>query len=104
MALLFSNVRLSDKEREISFLMSGVPTKAEDLQGWTAYEKFISEKSDKTEKINVHVDSYLYGDGEVFVATPEEIAYLTMRLASKPTFLQTSCKKDEKNKSFNFVI
>ena len=30
---------------------------------------------DPGEEVDVHVEAYLYGEGETFKATPEEVAY-----------------------------
>ena len=92
MALLFSNVTVSDGNREAQFLVAGVPICENDLEEWTAYQKFISGM-ELGGTVNVHADGYLYGEGSGFTARPEEVAYLTIRLASKPTFLQDRCRK-----------
>ena len=42
MALLFSNVTVSDGNREAQFFVAGVPICENDLEEWTAYQKFIS--------------------------------------------------------------
>ena len=92
MALLFSNVTVSDGKRQEQFLVTGVPICGNDLEDWTAYQKFITGM-ELGKTINVHADGYLYGEGSGFTARPEEVANLTIRLASKPTFLQDRCRK-----------
>ena len=100
MALLFSNVTVSDGKRQEQFLVTGVPICGNDLEDWIAYQNFITGM-ELGETINVHADGYLYGDadgylygeGGGYTARPEEVAYLTMRLASKPTFLKDRCRK-----------
>ena len=87
MALLFSNVTVSDGKRQEQFLVAGVPICENDLEDWIAYQNFITGM-ELGETINVHADGYLYGEGR-----PEEVGYLTMRLASKPTFLKDRCRK-----------
>ena len=78
-------------------------SEAEDLFAWIrdclkfrrriiAYQNFITGM-ELGETINVHADGYLYGEGGGYTARPEEVAYLTMRLASKPTFLKDRCRK-----------
>ena len=42
MALLFSNVTVSDGKRQEQFLVTGVPICGNDLEDWTAYQKFIT--------------------------------------------------------------
>ena len=92
MALLFSNVTVSNGKRQEQFLVAGVPICENDLEDWIAYQNFITGM-ELNGTINVHADDYLYGEGSGFTARPEEVAYLTMRLASKPTFLQDRCRK-----------
>ncbi len=92
MALLFSNVTVSDGKRQEQFLVAGVPICENDLEDWIAYQNFITGM-ELGETINVHADGYLYGEGGGYTARPEEVAYLTMRLASKPTFLKDRCRK-----------
>ena len=41
--------------------------------------------------IDVHVEAYLYGDGETVRATPEELAYMIQRLEHDPLFLRDHC-------------
>ena len=43
MALLFSEVTLEAEDRQRKFLVSGIPTDLDDLDGWTAYEDFLLE-------------------------------------------------------------
>lgn len=92
MALLFSNVTVSDGNRQAQFIVAGVPICENDLEDWTAYQNFISGM-ELGGTVNVHADGYLYGEGGGFIARPEEVAYLTMRLVSKPTFIQDRCRK-----------
>ena len=42
------------------------------------YENFMDEP-DSEQEVSVHVEAYLYGEGETFKATPEEVAYFKMR-------------------------
>ena len=92
MALLFSEVILEAEDRQRKFLVSGIPTDLDDLDGWTAYEDFIKELSDK-DSITVNVDSYTYGEGMSENANQYEVAYFTMRSFNDETFLSRHCKK-----------
>ena len=74
MAVLFSAVTLTADNNQVEFLAAGVPRDADDLEGWTAYENFMDEL-DSEQEVSVHVEAYLYGEGETFKATPEEVAY-----------------------------
>ena len=58
MALLFSEVTLEAEDRQRKFLVSGIPTDLDDLDGWTAYEDFLLELEDET-SVKFICDSYL---------------------------------------------
>ena len=88
MAVRFSAVKLTANEQECKLLVSGVPTSLGDLEGWKMFETFVGELDEDT-KINVQVDTYLYGEGEIFDATPEEVAYMMMRQADNSDFLNS---------------
>ena len=81
MALFFSEVTLEAEDKQRKFLVSGIPMDLDDLDGWTAYEDFLLELEDKT-SVKFICDSYLYGERTIEEATPEEVAYLTMRSSS----------------------
>ena len=90
MALLFSAVTVSAETAEAEFLVFGIPTSVEDLEEWTAYHALV-DRLDREQELAVHVESYLYGEGETVKASPEEVAYLTMRSDRDPAFLSRHC-------------
>lgn len=90
MALLFSAVTLTAGNQQAEFLVSGIPTTFEDLEGWTAFHDLL-DQTDHEQEISVHAETYLYGEGETFKASLEEIAYLTMRAEQTPDFLSGHC-------------
>ena len=92
MALLFSEVTLTAEDMQKKFLVSGIPMDLDDLDGWTAYEDFLLELEDEA-SVKFICDSYLYGERKIEEATPEEVAYLTMRASFDPEFLNRHCKK-----------
>lgn len=94
MSVLFSTVTLSTDNDQAEFLAAGIPQDADDLEGWTAYEDFL-DGVDPGEEVRVHVEAYLYGEGESFKATPEEVAYFTMRANADPGFLSGHCDNIE---------
>ncbi|HPE95894.1 MAG TPA: hypothetical protein PLT66_07510 [Bacillota bacterium] len=100
MSLLFSQVTLTADGFEDNLLVSGIPRNIIDLEGWTKYDKFIKSLDMKTE-INVHVKSYLYGDGERVNATPEEVAFMVRRMIFDDDFLDKHCETIEDS---DFVI
>ena len=90
MAILFSAVRVAAEEAQAEFLVFGIPTSVDDLEDWSAFEN-LTEQLDREQELTVHVESYLYGEGETFRASPEEVAYLTMRANRDPAFLSGHC-------------
>lgn len=100
MALLFSVVTVTAGNEKAEFLVGGIPREYGDLEGWRKFGDFLGEL-DQESKVSVHADSYLYGEDEVFTATPEEVAYFMMRMEQNPSFLQNSCTKGESSE-FDF--
>ena len=94
MALLFSKVILFDGETEAEFLVGGIPRDYDDLEGYTAFDDYLGELTSECD-IEVHVDSYLYGEGESVKATPEEVAYMMKRIEMRADFLEARCDNIE---------
>ena len=94
MALLFSAVTVSAGGAETEFLVSGIPREYDDLYGWRAFDDFLEELDTDT-TVNVRAGVYLYGEGETFRASLEEVAYLTRRLEMNDQFLRNSCDSVE---------
>ena len=92
MSLRFSRATLYSDGKTASFLVGGIPTCRQDLQGWTAYESFLREAS-RYHTVNAHVESFLYGGEEPFDATPEEIAYFYKRIERQPDFIESRAEK-----------
>ena len=90
MAILFSKATLSSGEKQSSFLISGIPSDAGAFVGWTAFHAFVDSLAPATH-IKAKVTSYTYGEQEVVTATPEEVAYMAMRMQMRPDFLETRC-------------
>lgn len=95
MAVLFSAVTVSASGIETELLTSGIPRELEDLEGWTAFDNFMEDINDETE-VTVHADAYLYGEGEIFKASPEEVAYMCKRCEDNPNFLKDRCQNIDK--------
>ena len=84
MALLFSHVRVSAPDgNEAEFLVKGIPRDYDDLENYTAFEEFLGELDEETE-ISVHAEAYLYGEGETYTASIEEVAYFHLRMQKDP--------------------
>ena len=94
MAVLFSAVTVTADNNQVEFLAAGIPRDADDLEGWAAFEDFMDEL-DSEQEVGVHVEAYLYGEGETVKATPEEVAYVTMRADADAEFLHDHCDNIE---------
>lgn len=86
MALLFSAVKATAKDQEVEFLVGGIPREYDDLEGWTAFDRFMEDIDEETE-VAIHAEAYLYGEEETNRATPEEVAYFMKRIEMDDTFL-----------------
>lgn len=97
MAVLFSAVTLTATSRGelLEFLVGGIPRNYEDLEGWSAFDIYL-ENIDEDMDISIHADAYLYGEGESFRATPEEVAYMYKRIEDNPNFLNDRCQLIDK--------
>ena len=89
MALQFSRVTLYNKtdDSSDSFLARGIPREFADLEYYTHFDNFINYLDGITD-IDVEVDTFLYGEGEVVVSTIEELAYLHLRMQNDDEFLE----------------
>ncbi len=94
MALSFSKVTATANDSLATFLVAGIPQKSADLRGWTAFEDFLAT-IDGHATIRIHTDAYIYGEGDVFIATPEEVAYFMNRLRIRGDFLESRCEHYE---------
>lgn len=100
MALLFSAVTATANDQEVEFLVGGIPREFDDLEGWTAFDRFIEDIDEETE-VSVRAEAYIYGEGESVRATPEEVAYIMKRMDMKADFLSSRCDNIE---SVDFTI
>ena len=100
MALLFSNVTIRANGEEAELLIGGIPKEYDDLEGWSFFDYFMEDISEEAE-VNVHAEACLYGGGEAVRASPEEVAYLTIRRDNDPRFLADHCTSIE-NVEFSF--
>lgn len=91
MAILFSKVTMRDDDSEVNFLVNGIPKSSNDLEYWTAYHDFL-DKITQEMLVNVFVRAFTYGDGDIYLATPSEVAYMVKRSNQDPKFLENHCK------------
>ena len=79
MSVMFSKVTLTaDNGNTVSLLCSGCPHDNYDLEDWTIYQKFMSDNLG-CESVKAEVETFIYGDGEVFTANEYEVAAFTGR-------------------------
>lgn len=92
MSVRFSRVKMKSGDKTGLFLIGGAPCSQKDFEGWTAYESFC-EGLDKDAPLSASVETFEYGEGETFDATPEEVAYFYMRCEKRPDFIEARTKK-----------
>ena len=92
MSLRFSRVTLYSADKTTGFLVGGIPQSRADLQGWTAYDNFVSDVPRYT-AVNAHIETFLYGGEEPFDATQEEVAYFYKRIERQPDFIESRAEK-----------
>lgn len=96
MSIRFSRISAMTEDASALFLVGGCPTQQADLDGWTAFDSFVEDMpADKV--ITVKVETFIYGDGEIYDATPEEVAYFYQRISMRPDFLETRVTKVEES-------
>lgn len=92
MSLRFSRVKAMTDNIASIFLVGGVPQSQADLDNWTAFRSF-AEGLKENVQITVCVETFVYGEGELNDATPEEIAYFYMRIDKRPDFIEARTEK-----------
>lgn len=90
MAILFSIVTVSTDDNQIDFLSRGIPRDQDDLDCCEDFEDFTGAIEEETE-IEVHVEAYLYGDGETVDASEGELVHLKDRIERDGRFLANLC-------------
>ena len=94
MVVLFSAVTVTTGDQEKEFLVRGIPRELGDIEGYTAFEEFMEDIDEETE-VSVHAEAYLYGEGETYTATLEELAYFYLRIEMREDFLSARCDNIE---------
>lgn len=99
MSIRFSRVTAMTNKSMAIFLVGGILTSQEDLDGWTAFDSFVEDISaDKV--ITARVETFLYGEEEPFDATPEEIAYFYQRISMQSDFIESRTEKISESEFF----
>lgn len=102
MALLFSKVTMAGDGYDTEFLVGGIPREYDDLEGWCAVDDFLENLENESD-VQVHVEAYVYGEGETVRATLWEVAYFMKRIEMNPDFLSNRCTNiEEVNFEFNW--
>ena len=90
--IVFSKINATANTGEtFTGLVSGRPKSYNDLEGWKGFELFLAGLDEA--QVEVKVQPYGYGEGEEYTATPEEVAYMYMRIEGRPDFLETRCER-----------
>lgn len=92
MSVKFSRVSAMTNEKAAVFLVGGIPETQADLDGWTAFDEFVEDMPINT-VITVHVETFVYGEGEACDATPEEVAYFYQRIEMRSDFIESRTEK-----------
>lgn len=95
MDLLFSAVTVTANDKKVEFLVGGIPREFSDLEGWTAFERFMEDISEDT-TVKVHAEANIYGGEKIVKATPEEIAYFMKRIEMDKNFISSRCQNIDK--------
>lgn len=91
MAVLFSHVRVSTPDgNQAEFLVCGIPREFDDFEDYNTFKDFLDSIEEETE-ISVHAEAYLYGEGETYKASIEEVAYFHLRTQQDENFLSGHC-------------
>lgn len=98
MAYLFSKVTLEGGGYDAYYLTGGIPRDYDDLSCDLDLEDFL-ELIVRDEEISVHVEAYLYGEGESCIASGDDILWLEEKCKNHDNFLETECDNIE---SFDF--
>jgi hypothetical protein len=92
--IIFSEITCTANttERTANDLVCGMPVCYADLVDGAAFKRLL-KKCDRTSSITVEVNTFGYGEGDEWDATPEEVAYMKQRCVRDSHFLSTMCEK-----------
>ena len=98
MAVQFSAVTVSADNNTTILFVGGIPHSYDDLEDWRIFEDFLGELEHETE-VHIQAQSYLYGEEEIYPATPEEVAYFMMRMEHNPSFCRIVAPREKPRNS-----
>ena len=102
MSIHFSLVTVTANGYEAEFYAANTPWSRDDLDESDDFLDFIADL-DEAQDVYVHVEDYIYGEGEVEAASEDELADIAARVESDPYFLDEHCDNIADNDfSFRF--
>ena len=102
MSIHFSLVTVTANGYEAEFFAANTPWNRDDLEENDAFLDLIADL-DEAQDVSVHVEDYIYGEGEVEAASEEELAEIAAHVEREPAFLSDCCDNIADNDfSFRF--
>ena len=91
MALLFSAVRATANDQEVEFFVGGIPREYDDLEGWTAFDRFMEDIDEETE-VAIHTRG-VYGKVIICTVVKNFVAGIGINntLCIYPAFFKPLC-------------
>ncbi len=87
MAYLLSKVRVDADGIEHEFIAPGTPRNYDDLEGLLTFDEFLEETKVETD-IHVHVESYIVGGGDVYIASLDDAHDYDQIVLKQPDYLE----------------
>ena len=102
MSIHFSLVTVTANGYEADFFAANTPWNRDDLEENDDFLDFIADL-DEAQDVRVHVEDYIYGEGEVEAASEDELADIAARVESDSSFLSEHCDNIADN-DFSFCF
>lgn len=102
MSIHFSVVTVTANGYETEFLTANTPWNQDDLEESDDFLDFISDVKE-SQDVHVHVEDYIYGEGEVEAASEDELTDIASRMERDSSFLDNHCDNIADN-DFSFCF
>ena len=102
MSIHFSLVTVRAGGCETEFFTPHTPWSRDDLEENDDFLDFIADL-DEAQDVRVHVEDYIYGEGEVEAASEDELADIAAQVENDPSFLDEHCDNIADN-DFSFCL
>ena len=102
MSIHFSLVTVTVNGYETDFFAANTPWSRDDLEENDDFLDFLTDL-DEAQDVSVHVEDYIYGEGEVEAASVDELADIAARVERDPAFLSDQCDNIADN-DFSFCF